>query len=115
MKKIALLGYVLLTAFPLFAASNKRPNIMIILSDDMGFSDIGCYGSEITTPNLDRLAANGIRFTQFYNAPRGGPSPAILLPGLYAHEAGVGDMVKDLVKPAYQGSLNNRCVTIAEL
>jgi arylsulfatase len=67
MKKIALFSCLIFAALSLFAATAKRPNIMIILSDDMGFSDLGCYGGEIQTPNLDRLAANGIRFTQFYN------------------------------------------------
>ena len=72
-----------------------RPNIVIILSDDMGFSDIGCYGSEIQTPNLDSLAAHGVRFTQFYNTARCCPTRASLLTGLYPHEAGVGHMMED--------------------
>jgi len=67
MKKVLLLSCITLASLSLFAASARRPNIMIILSDDMGFSDLGCYGGEIHTPNLDRLAANGVRFTQFYN------------------------------------------------
>jgi len=91
-----------------------RPNIILILADDMGFSDLGCYGSEIATPNLDRLAANGLRFTQFYNAARCCPTRASLLTGLYPHQAGMGDMVGDRGLPAYQGFLNDRCVTIAE-
>src|SRR6266516_1503374 len=69
-----------------------RPNIVVILSDDMGFSDLGCYGSEIRTPNLDRLAANGLRFTQFYNTARCCPTRASLLTGLYPHQADVGGM-----------------------
>src|SRR5262245_14053922 len=72
----------------------ERPNIVLILADDMGFSDLGCYGSEIATPNLDRLAAGGLRFTQFYNTARCCPSRASLLTGLYAHQAGVGHMVE---------------------
>ncbi len=95
-------------------AAPARPNIVVILVDDMGFSDIGCYGSEIPTPHLDRLAANGLRFTQFYNAARCCPTRASLLTGLYAHQAGVGDMNKDLGQPGYIGRLNDRCVTIAE-
>jgi len=77
------------------AAANlpRRPNIIVILSDDMGFSDIGCYGSEINTPNLDRLAAGGLRFTQFYNTARCCPTRACLLTGLYPHQAAVGHMV----------------------
>jgi arylsulfatase len=92
----------------------KRPNILIVLADDMGFSDLGCYGSEIATPNLDRLAAGGVRFSQFYNAARCCPSRACLLTGLYPHQAGVGHMVADRHAPAYRGFLNDRCVTLAE-
>jgi len=65
------------------AATPPRPNIVVILVDDMGFSDIGCYGSEIPTPNLDKLAANGLRFTQFYNTGRCCPTRASVLTGLY--------------------------------
>lgn len=92
----------------------QKPNIILIMADDMGFSDIGSYGSEIKTPNLDRLASHGIRFTQFYNASRSCPTRASLLTGLYQHQAGVGDMVNDLGYPSYQGYLNNNCVTLAE-
>ena len=100
---------------PAYASEPKKPNIIIILADDLGFSDIGCYGAEIATPNLDRLAAKGIRFTQFYNTGRCCPTRASLLTGLYSHQAGVGHMVQNLGKPAYQGQLNQRCATIAEL
>jgi arylsulfatase len=68
------------------AAEPARPNILIILADDMGFSDAGCYGGEIATPNLDALARNGLRFTQFYNTARCWPSRAALLTGYYAQE-----------------------------
>jgi arylsulfatase A-like enzyme len=95
-------------------ARDTRPNIVLILADDMGYSDIGCYGSEIRTPALDRLAANGVRFTQFYNCARCCPTRASLLTGLYPHQAGVGHMVADLGTPAYQGYLRDDCVTIAE-
>lgn len=100
-------------------APRKRPNIVLIFADDMGFSDLGCYGSEIRTPNLDGLAAQGVRFTQFYNAARCCPSRASLLTGLYPHQAGMGGMVSKPGDPApagpYQGYLNDRCVTIAEV
>ncbi len=96
-------------------ASTKPPNIVLIMADDMGFSDIGCYGSEISTPNLDRLAADGLRFTQFYNTARCCPTRASLLTGLYPHQAGVGHMVGNRGFPAYQGYLNNHSVTIAEV
>jgi arylsulfatase A-like enzyme len=100
---------------PAETAEAKRPNIIVILVDDMGFSDVGCYGSEIPTPNLDALAANGLRFTQFYNTARCCPSRATLLTGLYAHQAGVGHMMEDKGVPGYRGFLNDRCVTIADV
>ena len=91
-----------------------RPNIVLILVDDMGFSDIGCYGSEIPTPNIDRLARGGVVFSQMYNCARCCPTRASLLTGLYPHQAGVGQMTGGLPDPAYQGYLNGSCVTIAE-
>jgi len=97
------------------ASNADRPNIIVILVDDMGFSDIGCYGSEIPTPNLDKLAAGGLRFTQFYNTARCCPSRAALLTGLYSHQAGVGHMTEDSGVPGYLGRLNDKCVTIAEV
>jgi arylsulfatase len=107
---------LLLTSAPAHAAdAGKRPNILLIMADDMGFSDLGCYGSEIATPNLDKLAANGLRFTQFYNNARCCPTRASLMTGLYPHQAGVGHMVQDRGHPGYQGKLNDRCVTIAEV
>jgi arylsulfatase len=93
----------------------RKPNVVVILADDMGFSDLGCYGSEIPTPNLDKLAAGGLRFTQFYNTARCCPSRAALLTGLYSHQAGVGHMVEDKGEPGYRGFLNDRCVTLAEV
>ncbi|WP_164851346.1 arylsulfatase [Larkinella soli] len=93
---------------------DPKPNIIVILADDMGYSDIGPFGSEIRTPNLDDLAKNGLRMTQFYNASRCCPTRASLLTGLYQHQAGVGDMVNTRKQPAYQGYLNRNCVTIAE-
>ena len=105
-------------AFGAFAAPPERPatrpNIVVILVDDMGFSDIGCYGSEIPTPRLDALAAEGVRFTQFYNTGRCCPTRASLLTGLYAHQAGVGHMVEDKGLPGYRGRLNDNCVTIGQ-
>ena len=92
----------------------KPPNIILIMADDMGFSDIGCYGSEIATPNLDRLAKGGLRFTQFYNGARCCPTRAALLTGLYPHQAGIGHMVENRGAPSYQGYLNDRCVTLGE-
>jgi len=94
--------------------ADDRPNIIIVMADDMGYSDLGCYGGEIETPNLDRLAANGLRFTQFYNTARCCPTRAALLTGLYQHQAGIGHMTGDFGVPSYQGYLNDRCLTIAE-
>ena len=106
------LASLLMTATALCAA---RPNIILIMSDDMGFSDLGCYGGEIQTPNLDRLAKGGVRLSQFYNAGRCCPTRASLLTGLYPHQAGIGHMMEDRGHDGYRGDLNNRCVTIAEV
>ena len=91
-----------------------RPNIVLILADDLGYSDLGCYGSEISTANLDRLASSGMRLTQFYTTPRCCPSRAALLTGLYPHQAGIGNMMEDRGVPGYRGELNRNCTTIAE-
>ncbi|MCB0743458.1 MAG: arylsulfatase [Ignavibacteriae bacterium] len=99
-------------------SENPKPNILLIMADDMGYSDLGCYGSEISTPNIDKLAKEGIRFTQFYNSARCCPTRASLLTGLYSHQAGMGTMVTtepDTVKGAYQGYINDNCVTLAEV
>ena len=95
--------------------NDERPNIILIMADDMGFSDLGFFGSQIETPNLDELAKNGLVFNQFYNTSRCCPSRAALLTGLYQHQAGVGAMVNDLGHPGYRGYLNDQCVTIAEV
>jgi len=92
---LAGLALVPLTTLAAEAASPPRPNILLILADDLGFSDLGSYGSEIPTPNLDALAARGLRFTQFYNAARCCPTRAALLTGLYPHQAGVGHMLQN--------------------
>jgi arylsulfatase A-like enzyme len=94
--------------------SSKRPNVVLILNDDMGYSDIGCYGGEIDTPNLDRLAAEGLRFSQFYNTARCSPSRASMLTGLHPHQTGVGILTYDSGPEGYAGNLNHRCVTIPE-
>ncbi len=96
------------------APAAPKPNIVVILCDDMGFSDLGCYGGEIATPNLDALAAGGLRFTQFYNCARCCPTRASLLTGLYPHQAGVGHMMEDKGKPGYRGDLSPNAVTVAE-
>jgi arylsulfatase A-like enzyme len=99
------------------AATGKpaRPNIILIMSDDMGISDIGCYGSEVDTPVLDSLASNGVRFTQFYNTARCCPTRASLMTGLYPHQAGVGHMMDDRGVDGYRGNISRNCMTIAEI
>jgi arylsulfatase A-like enzyme len=105
-------------AFPGQAATkSKRPNIVVMLVDDMGYSDIGCFGSEVPTPNLDAFAASGLRFNQFYNTPRCSPTRAALLSGLYSQQAGMG-FLDGKVEPnsrGFHGVLLPRCVTIAEV
>ena len=104
-------------------AAPARPNIVLILADDLGVSDVGCYGGEVSTPNIDRLAATGVRFTQFYNSARCCPSRAALMTGLYPHQAGVGDMVDEYARPvreklnapAYSDHLSSHTPTIAEV
>ncbi len=99
------------------AAAPRKPNIVVVLVDDIGFSDLGCYGSEIPTPNLDKLAAEGVRFTQFYNTARCSTTRASLMTGLYPHQAGMG-WLDGKVEPkskGFHGKLLPRCVTIAEV
>jgi arylsulfatase len=102
-----------LLAWPAPAA--QRPNILLILADDLGYSDLGCYGGEIATPHLDRLAKGGLRFRQFYNGARCCPSRASLMTGLYPHQAGVGEMNHQTAAPGYRGYPQPNTVTIAEV
>jgi len=100
---------------PKQTTTKEKPNIIVVMVDDMGFSDLSSYGSEINTPNIDKLATNGLQFTQFYNAGRCCPSRASLLTGLYAHKTGLGYMTaQDYGKPGYRADMNTECVTIAE-
>lgn len=128
-----MLNRLLSIAFCFFALCSSaqqgstQPNIVIIMTDDMGFSDIGCYGSEIPTPNIDRLASNGIRFNQFYNTSRCCPTRASLMTGLFPHQTGIGHMsedpgsrrqgtdVNDRGVEGYKGYLNKHCVTTGEV
>lgn len=103
-------------------AESTKPNIILIMSDDMGYSDLGCYGGEINTPNLDNLAKNGLRFTQFYNTARCCPTRSSLMTGLYPHQTGIGHMTNppqsdhhDYGLPGYRGALGEQTVTLAEL
>lgn len=112
---LALLGGLAVGAPAAPAAA--KPNILVVLTDDLGFSDLGCYGGEIPTPNLDRLAAGGLRFSAFYTSARCCPSRAALLTGLHPHQAGVAEMTayQPARGPAYLGRLSDQCVTLAEV
>ncbi len=132
MKKLLTL-YLVLAGFVVFGTTpprkpatpktRQKPNIVLIMADDMGYSDLGCYGSEIPTPNLDKLASQGVRFTQFYNTARCCPTRASLMTGLFQHQAGIGHMTKepsnridyDYGVYGYRGELNRNCVTLAEV
>jgi arylsulfatase A-like enzyme len=92
-----------------------RPNIVLILADDLGYSDVGCFGGEIRTPNLDRLGRTGVRFSQFFNTARCSPSRASLLTGLHPHQTGIGVLTDEDPPGGYPGSLNDRCATLAEM
>lgn len=94
--------------------SAARPNVVVILADDMGFSDLGCFGGEISTPNIDRIGREGARFTQFYNTARCSPSRASLLTGRHPHETGIGVLTDDERPAGYPGSLSTRYSTLAE-
>ena len=109
-----------IVVFSLFAAIRSsihasKPNVLLIVADDLGFSDLGCYGSEIATPHLDALAKDGLRLTQFYSTGRCCPSRASLLTGQYPHRVGVGHKVADLGRPGYRGRISDDSVTIAEV
>lgn len=96
-------------------AGTEKPNVILILVDDLGYSDLGSYGGEIQTPNIDSLAFNGLRMTQLYNSARCCPTRASLMTGLYPHKTGVGFMTADNGKPGYRGFLNDNCVTSASI
>lgn len=128
LKKICLIKALVVSLFATTHAADApqtsvavKPNIIVILVDDMGISDLGCYGSEIPTPNLDHLAADGLRFTDFHNNSRCCPSRASVLTGLYSHASGIGQMTAPRKGPdgqplpGYEGHLNNHCVTIAQV
>lgn len=110
----------LLCCVSVSTAEPARPNIVVILVDDMGYSDIGCYGGEVDTPNLNALADGGLRFTQFYNSGRCCPTRASLMTGLHPHQVGIGHMTAPPNQPLgfegpYQGYLNNNCITLAQV
>ncbi len=115
-KALCLFGCLLFAVTCGAQTIGERPNILIILADDVGYSDLGCFGGEARTPNVDTLAKEGVRFTQFYNNARCCPTRASLLTGLYPHQTGVGHMNwGDSGYDGYRGNLNNKCVTLAEV
>lgn len=122
MKRIILSLALAVTTFGMASAQKKaktpvanKPNIVLIMVDDMGYSDLGAFGSEISTPNLDRLAKEGIRLREFYNNSICAPTRASLLTGQYQHKAGVGYFDVNLGLPAYQGYLNQESLTLGEV
>ncbi|WP_146502556.1 arylsulfatase [Rubinisphaera italica] len=112
-------GLQISIAFTSVSGERKQPNIILILADDLGYSDLGCYGGEISTPHIDSLAAGGVRFTQLYNSARCCPSRASLMTGLYPSQAGIGDFTTKKPNPkrgpGYLGRFNNECATLAEV
>ncbi len=113
---IAVLGLSLFSCSKVTEQTSSQPNILLILADDLGYSDIGCYGGDIETPNLDRLAENGLKFTRFYNTARCCPSRASLMTGLHPHQTGMGSTQGvQIGRPGYIGELNEQCVTIGEV
>jgi arylsulfatase len=119
MRFLSYLFLTLIAASCTSACEAAQPNIVLILADDLGYSDLGCYGGEISTPNIDALAKYGARFTQFYNSARCCPSRAALMTGLYPSQAGIGDFTTAKPSPTrgpgYLGRLNDQCVTLAEV
>jgi arylsulfatase A-like enzyme len=119
--KYSAIPFAFFASFMLQSCSDEKPNVILVLVDDMGYSDIGCYGGEIPTPNIDALAQNGIRFNNFHNTARCCPTRASLLTGLYQHQTGIGQMTSeggsnfDFGVEGYRGYMNKKCVTIAEV
>lgn len=102
------------------SAQDKAPNIVLIVTDDMGYSDLSCYGGEIPTPNICSLAENGVKITDYYTNPMSAPTRSMLLTGVDNHRAGLGNMpplmgANQVGRPGYEGTLNNRVVTVAEM
>ena len=119
---LSLVAVVLATFLTSLLNAAERPHVILIMVDDMGFSDLGYHGGEIDTPNLDGLARGGVRFSQFYNSGRCCPTRATLMTGLHPHQTGIGHMTQapgrqyaEGTPPAYQGYLNRECATIAEI
>jgi len=108
-----LVPFVFVCVCPPLSAADS-PNFLIIVADDLGYSDLGCYGSSIDTPNLDALAEGGVRLSQFYNTGRCCPSRAAILTGQYPHRVGLGHMTQDIGRPGYRGSVSEDAQTLAQ-
>ena len=112
---------IVLTLLGLFLGScsenrkNEPPNILLIVADDLGYSDLGCFGGEVETPQLDNLASDGVLMTRFYTTGRCCPSRTSILTGLYPHRAGLGHMIRDLGQPGYRGRVSDDAITIAQV
>ncbi len=113
--KIRIVFLLLISFAPLSVCLSKQPNVLLIVADDLGYSDLGCFGGEIKTPRLDQLAEEGVRLTQFYNTGRCCPSRASILTGQYPHRVGLGHMTIDLDRPGYRGSVSGDAQTIAQV
>ena len=107
--------FCFLVSFLCHAAGGRRPNVLLVMVDDMGFSDLGCYGGEIDSPHIDSLAATGLRFSQFYNTGRCWSTRASLMTGLYPHEAGHASQDRKSPYRAYQGTSPDICPFVSEL
>ena len=117
---ISRVGIVITLCLTLVFSCNVKPsrkatpNILFIVADDLGYSDLGSYGGEIDTPNLDALAEGGVRLTQFYTMGRCCPSRASILTGQYPHRVGLGHMTQDINQPGYRGQVSDQAQTIAQ-
>ena len=120
LKTLGVLGIAGLIAAPVAAAPGRRPNIVVILGDDLGYADMGSFGSEIRTPSLDSLAKDGVRFTTFYTHASCSPTRSMLLSGVDTHLNGLGNMSEwtapnQMGRDGYEGNLNDRVVTLPQL
>ena len=120
MKRIAILSVIIVVCFSSPLLARERPNILLVVADDMGWTDLGSFGSEIDTPNLDALAQRGVKFTDFHTSVSCSPTRSMLLSGTDNHIAGLGNMGEMLApkqrgKPGYEGYLNDRVVSLAEV
>ena len=120
MKRITILSVIIVVCFSSPLLAREKPNILLVVADDMGWTDLGSFGSEIDTPNLDALAQHGVKFTDFHTSVSCSPTRSMLLSGTDNHIAGLGNMGEMIApeqrgKPGYEGHLNDRVVSLAEV